>query len=73
VHGASGRTWISSDRREKLGYRPVYSDSFHHEAGISLILFHLWRLDLVRRLDRSAWRVGFSIARIDFDLGEEED
>ena len=73
AHGAHGRTWISSARREELDHSPVYSSSFHHEAGISLILFHLWRLDLTRRLDRAEWSLGFGIARIDFDLEGEDD
>ena len=62
VHGASGRTWIGKERLEGLGYQPRYADEFHHEAGLSLVLRPL-RLDITRRLDRSGWSVGFSLAR----------
>ena len=66
LHGASGRTWIDSERRESLGYEPHYTDSLHHELGCSLILYHLVRLDLTRRLDDPTWSVGLSAARFSF-------
>ena len=66
VHGASGRTWIDPERRAKLGYDPRYEASFHHEVGVSLMLYHLLRLDFTRRLDRPGWGVGVSLVRFDF-------
>ena len=63
VHGASGRTWIDAERRAGLGYEPRYQDGFRHEAGVSLVLFHLLRLDLTRRLDGAGWSAGASLAR----------
>ena len=66
VHGASGRTWIDPERRAKLGYSPRYEESFHHEVGVSLMLYHLLRLDFTRRLDRPGWGVGVSLVRFDF-------
>ena len=66
VHGASGRTWIDLERRAKLGYSPRYEESFHHEVGASLMLYHLLRLDFTRRLDRPGWGVGVSLVRFDF-------
>lgn len=66
VHGASGRTWIDPERRAKLGYDARYEGGFHHEAGVSLMLYHLLRLDFTRRLDRPGWGVGLSLVRFDF-------
>ena len=66
VHGASGRTWIDSERRAALGYDPRYEESFRHEMGVSLMLYHLLRLDFTRRLDRPGWGVGLSLVRFDF-------
>ena len=66
VHGASGRTWIGGRRRAALTYAPRYLDRFHHEVGVSLVLYHLVRLDCTRRLDRAAWSLGLSLARFDF-------
>ena len=66
VHGASGRTWIDPERLAGLGYVPRYRDGFRHEAGISLILYNLLRLDFTRRLDRPGWSAGASVARFDF-------
>ena len=65
VHGASGRTWIDPERLAGLGYDPRYEDGFRHEAGVSLALFHLLRLDFTRRLDRPGWSAGASLARFD--------
>mgnify|MGYP003733104613 CR=1 FL=1 len=67
MHGGSGRTWISAQRRDVPGYEPRYVDGFHHELGLSLLAYHLFRFDVTRRLDRSGWGVGASIARFDFD------
>lgn len=67
VHGASGRTWINPEQRAELGYDPRYEESFRHEVGVSLMLYHLLRLDFTRRLDQPGWSVGLSLAR--FDLG----
>ena len=66
VHGASGRTWIDPERRAKLGYDPRYEESFHHEVGVSLMLYHLLRLDFTRRLDQPGWSAGLSLVRFDF-------
>ncbi len=65
AHGASGRTWIDPERLAGLGYDPRYQDGFRHEAGVSLVLFHLLRLDFTRRLDRAGWSAGASLARFD--------
>ena len=65
AHGASGRTWIDRERRAGLGYDPRYEDGFRHEAGVSLVLFHLLRLDFTRRLERAGWSAGASLARFD--------
>ncbi len=65
VHGASGRTWIDPQRLAGLGYDPRYQDGFRHEAGLSLVVFHLLRLDVTRRLDRAGWSAGASLARFD--------
>jgi hypothetical protein len=64
LHGAAGRTWIDADRRARLGYGPRWTDGWHHEAGVSLQLYHLWRLDLIRRLDRGGWHLGIGVARL---------
>ena len=69
VHGASGRTWIDPERRAALGYDPRYEESFHHEVGVSLMLYHLLRLDFTRRLDQPGWSVGLSLVRFDFGGG----
>ena len=66
VHGASGRTWIAPKRRAALGYDPRHAGSFRHEVGISLMLYHLLRLDFTRRLDRPGWSAGLSLVRFDF-------
>ena len=68
LHGASGRTWLSSDRRSALDFAPQYSDGMHHEIGLSFKLSSLLRIDYTRRLDRSGQTVGFSIARYDLEL-----
>ena len=57
---------IDPERLAGLGYDPRYQDGFRHEAGVSLVLFHLLRLDLTRRLDRSGWSAGASLARLDW-------
>ncbi len=67
VQGASGRTWIAKERRSLLGYKPRYPDSFHHEVGVSLVLYHLVRLDITKRLGQDTWTIGASIARFDFE------
>ena len=66
AHGASGRTWIDPERRANLGYDPRYEESFRHEVGVSLMLYHLLRLDFTRRLDRPGWSAGLSLVRFDF-------
>ena len=65
AHGASGRAWIDPERLAGLGHDPRYEDRFRHEAGLSLVLFHLLRLDFTRRLDRPGWSAGASLARFD--------
>ncbi len=65
IHGGSGRTWISDDRLETLGFQPFYDNAFRHEAGISLNgIFSLARIDASWRLDRPGFYAGVSIARI---------
>jgi hypothetical protein len=67
IFGAHGRTWIDDDWRQIDGYSPRDMRSFHHELGASLLLYHLFRVDVTRRLDRSGWSAGVGIARFDFD------
>ena len=67
VHGASARTWMEDERRQALGYEPRVADDPHHEVGVSLLAYHLFRLDVTRRLDRDDWSVGLGIARFDFE------
>ena len=64
LYGASGKTWISSNRLSSLGHSPRYADDFHHEIGLSWSAMNLVRLDLTRRLDQHQWNVGFSISPI---------
>ena len=66
AHGASGRTWISRDETQNGGFVPHAPSSFHHELGVSLILFYWGRVDFTRRLDQADWSVGVSVARIEF-------
>ena len=68
LHGASGRTWLSSDRLAALDFAPQYSDAIHHEVGISFKLSSLIRIDYTRRLDRAEQTIGFSISRYDLEL-----
>jgi len=64
LHGASGRTWISSKRLSSLNYLPQYTNSFHHEIGISINkLFYLLRLNFTQRLDKKEFYVGISVPR----------
>jgi hypothetical protein len=59
IHGASGRTWQDgSSGRSTQGW--------HHEAGVSLTLYGMLRVNS-RRLDQDGWRIGASLARFDFD------
>ena len=67
LHGASGRTWIGDERRAALPYNPRYVNGFHHEIGVSLLIYHFFRLDATRRLDQSAWGIGVNLARFDFE------
>ena len=69
AYGAHGRTWIDRDRLVIPEYQPRYQDSYHHEMGVSLLLYHFFRFDITRRLDRSDWSIGVNIARFDWDLG----
>jgi hypothetical protein len=52
--------------RRKGEWRPRIQ-SWHHEAGASLILYGMLRVNLTRRLDQDGWRIGASLARSDFD------
>lgn len=62
--GASGRTWIDRDRRAIPGYNPGFVNHMIHELGISVNgLFGLLRIDYARRLDRSGYFLGLSLAR----------
>jgi hypothetical protein len=65
VHGAAGRTWISSRRLKELAFTPHYRDTVISEAGISLNnLFGFLRLDYTKRLDRRGHTFGINLARI---------
>jgi hypothetical protein len=63
VHGGAARTWRGdSSFREGEGH---FSAGFHQELGLSLSgLLGFLRCDVTRRLDRSAWAVGLSLARL---------
>jgi len=68
VYGSHARTFIDSDRLNQLKQRPdyllSYTDSFHHEIGISLNgIFSLGRVNFTKRLDAPGYNLGFGIAR----------
>lgn len=67
AHGAAARTWLDDDTGAALAYPPRVAEDAHLEAGLSLLAYHLFRLDFTRRLDRDGWSVGVGIARFDFD------
>lgn len=64
VHGAHGAAWMPGGTRATgLGGRTT--DGGHHELGVSLSgILTLFRLDAAWRLDRPAFRIGASIARV---------
>ena len=65
IHGAHGRTWISSAALAGLADSPTYQNSFHHEAGASINgLFDLLRVNVTRRLDTPGTCVSMEMARI---------
>lgn len=68
AHGASGRTWMDPYRRAGLDHDPRYQESIHHEIGVSLVMYHLLRLDFTRRLDQAGWGIGLSLTRFDFGV-----
>ena len=63
LHGGLGRTWISKEKLDTLQYQPHVLDKFYHEAGISLSMYHVIRINATKRLDEG----GFSI-RANFTL-----
>ena len=67
IHGAAARTWMEPEWRDELPFAPRVTDVIVHEIGASLLAYHIFRLDLTRRLDTPEWRVGVGIARFDFD------
>lgn len=67
AYGAAARTWMDDGRLAALGYAPRLTDRTHHEVGLSLLAYHLFRLDVTRRLDEEDWSVGVGIARFGFD------
>jgi hypothetical protein len=67
IHGAAARTWLDDDLQPFLGYGLGAADGVHHEVGVSLLAYHLFRLDVTRRLDEDDWSVGVGIARFDFE------
>ncbi|MBN2425049.1 MAG: hypothetical protein JXB44_08510, partial [Calditrichaceae bacterium] len=65
LHGAHGRTWIDEDKAKD--YPSWYPDSQKelHEIGLSVnSIFGFGRVDFTRRIDRKAFYVGFSFARM---------
>ena len=64
LHGASGKTWISKRKLDKLQYVPHLLDDFYHEAGISLGIYNLIRIDATKRLDENGFSIRGSIVRI---------
>lgn len=57
LYGGSGRTYISKEKLDMLQYQPHVLDKFYHEAGVSLSMYHVIRINATKRLDES----GFSI------------
>ena len=64
LYGASGKTWISKRKLDNLQYDPHLLDEFYHEAGVSLGICHLIRIDATKRLDESGFSIRGSIVRI---------
>ena len=67
IHGAAAKTWMEPEWRQDPLYAPRLTDGTIHEIGASLLAYHIFRLDLTRRLDQPEWRVGVGIARFDFE------
>lgn len=64
LHGAAGRTWISSSTLDRLGFNPPYSDDLVSEIGFSVnTIYSLFRLDVTKRLDRRGTTVGAWLSR----------
>ncbi len=63
LYGGSGRTWISKKKLNTLRYEPHVLDKFYHEAGISLSLYRLIRIDATKRLDEDGFSIRASFAR----------
>lgn len=69
VFGGVARTWLSKTRQNRLetehGYSPRLPGNLHVEAGISLNrLFGLLRVDIAVRLDKPAFLINYSLARM---------
>ncbi len=64
LYGGSGRTWISKEKLDTLQYDPHVLDKFYHEAGISLNIYHLIRIDATKRLDEDGFSIRASFARL---------
>ena len=65
LHGASGRTWLNSDRRAQMPQNFVYWDQWQHELGLSVTgLFDFLRIDVTQRLGGGGLYAGFSVARL---------
>ncbi|MBC7186610.1 MAG: carboxypeptidase-like regulatory domain-containing protein [Calditrichaeota bacterium] len=63
MHGGVARTWRSDVSLPEVG--GYFSAGFHQELGLSLSgLLGFLRCDVTRRLDRSAWAVALSLARL---------
>ncbi len=66
VSGGYGQTWISENRRASLPLIPRWTKIPHKEVGVSLFLYHVFRVDLTRLVDPGGWAVGASLARFEF-------
>ena len=56
IHGGVGRTWISANRLQILGYNPQYQDSYFSEIGFSVNkLFYVFRFDFSYRIDKPGY------------------
>jgi hypothetical protein len=65
IYGASSKSWIEEETKQRLFFDPVYPDNFHHEIGLAINgIIDLFRLDFTQRLDQSEFYIGISFSRL---------
>lgn len=65
LHGASGRTWLSYQRRSDFTKDLQCMDSWQHEIGLSLNgVLNFFRVDVIKRLNEPGIFLGVSAARL---------